>query len=593
MSPLRLLPSRRFLVEFFVALGVYGVLVFLGYLPGSLRFFHDGLTWFEDSLGSYRIWWYSRVLYGDAPSYWFQPLLCYPDGLFTQWQSGGFLKEWLLALAGGGLAPWFAGNVYALSTPLTVALAGFLAARVLLRGAFWPALLVGWYAGWSGCQRAHFVSPWMASTEGIVLFLAVVLHLRRRPSLRGGVAAGLAAALAGWCNTQNLVHIVLVACLYILDRFYARRFRETLLMLLAGGVAALLTAPLLYQTWAAFDGSLSKMAGETFDADMYIFRNRLSQFIIPPKESIPFGLAFARLEEMGFQFSTHFSPFPGWGMIALALLGWRTRRHGTGFLCITALVFILVSCGPMITWDDRRVGLPGPFLLLKDVPVLGSMRVTGRYVATAEIAMAFLAGFGALRLLRTRPFRRRNFLRGGVISAFILLHSFEINLWPCYFAPNQMTPFFAEVAAQPGDFSVLDIPYERGMSHYSHYGAYHRKGVIFGWGSRVPNRVFEKREKAFRFPGILVWYPRDFPRDYAPFAKALVEYNVRYIFLHELHLRWVPFVRRETIRVLEDPATWSGQDSVDPPQFIYQDRMLRVYEVRPRNEKATHSESSL
>ncbi len=595
---------------FLLAASTYLFLAMVGMLPGSLHLFDQWFTWFEDPTGNYRVWWFSQVMSGNGGSIWEMPLLLYPTGINTMMQSNGLAKELLAALLGGGRAPWLAGNIIAVTTPATVALTAYLVLRRLLRGAFLPALVGGWLTGWSGQFLGHMVSPWMASSEGLVLFLAAVLMMRRRCDWRLASLAGVAAALAIWLQMQFLVHIVVVAAVYLVDRMMVKDWRGGGMMFLSGGVAIVLTLPLLIATWQAYGGDMELMAGGDSEEAMLLWRNHLAQFFLPPRDMMPLGTVSSLLIDAGLPINPHRVPYLGWVVLPLAWIGWRTKHRGTGFLALIAVVFTLLSCGPVISlfvepWTATNPGgeewslfgltwIPGPFYFLKDLPLISSMRVPGRFIATTQLALGLLAGFGLLRLFRARWVRKSALRRAGVAAALLILH-FNVNAWPVYFAPNQYTPFWKTIAEQPGEFSVMDLPYSRGMHQYVHYGAYHQKGVIFGFGSRVPEAYLSRVELDFNFPGINArWNRTEWPDiNVENFAESLVRYKVKYVLFHELHLQLKGRLsivaesdpsllgyRDHLINYWEDPTIWEKQSLIQPPKLVWQDDVVRAYEVR-------------
>lgn len=578
--------ARRSL-GFVAAAGLYSILSFLGFLPGSLSFFSDSLHWTEDAAVCYRIWWYGQVLYGDAPSYWFLPQILWPYGMPTQWQSNGFFKEWLLGAVGMGRWPWIAGNLLMLSTPVTVALTGCMVARRLFRGCWSISLAVGWFAAWTGGQIAHFLCPWMVSAEGTLVFIVLLLLLRKKVTWPRLFLAAAAAAFSVWCNLQNMVSLLVLGVVFFADGFYRRDFRACFGIVIIAVSAGLLTLPLLFPTWLSFSDGMAPMTGENPMRDFFRFRNRLSQFIIPPPTSLPFGPVFAWIgKQDSIRFSAHYSPFLGWPVLLLALLALRKCRKGVGFLAVCVLIFLFLSMGTVISWSEDPLGISGPMTFFASLPVVNTMRVVGRFANTAQLLLALMAGYGLLRVLRWKVFRAAPWRRWALVGVLLALQFYERNLWPCEVVRDQVTPYYEQIAKESGDFAVLDIPYGRGMANYIHYGAYHQKGVVWGAGGRMPSRCYAIPEHRFRFPGIVIWKPEDAPASHQAFAQSLVDYNVKYIILHENHLRKMPKIRRYILDVMNSPSTWENQTLIDPPRLVHADASALVYRVEARRHEA-------
>ena len=595
-----------------IALLAYFLLAFLGFLPGSLQLLTGWVTWFEDPSNAYRIWWFSEVIYGrNGGSIWFMPDLLYPVGLRTMQTSNGLLKELLAALLGGGSVPWLAMNLIAFTTPITVAFTAFLVLRRLLHGAFAPALVGGWFSAWGGYFVGIYSSPWMASTEGLIAFLGLMLLMRERATPHRALCAGLAAALAVWLQAQMMVYLATFSLVFLADRWLRRDFPAMGYIFLSGGVAILLTAPLLYQIGAAYDWRLSAMAGDNPELDYNLFRSTILSFVLAPESHLHwqdpvynlFGWFTTWLrEDLGLTLRLDRGSYLGWVVIVLAWIGWRTRHRHTGFLAASALFFLLLSLGPSITLGidspkppprtdqdvianlqgQQRLGIPGPFLVLKELPPFNSLRTPMRFSMGAQLCLGMLAAYGALHLLRRRKLRSVRGARLLLILAALLLHLHDMR-WPMSFAHAQYSPFYEVLANDREKYMVLDIPYFRGNHQYMHYAAYHQKRTPWGFGSRVPQHTFSEVETQFPFPMINVVDFRAWPRDYAPFAQNLVKHDVRYLILHKKYfehdLRMASNYRR-VLALIESPATWRAQTAIRPPRLVHDDELIRVYQIQ-------------
>ena len=586
-----LLPVRQTVL----AAAVYLALAVVAALPGVGWVFRRPLLWFEGPEIYYRIWWFRLVLTGERESIWHLSNVLPPDGVPLMLTSNGLGKEWLFAVLGWWLDPTVAGNLLMVTTPATVALAGFLVLRRLLHGAFLPALLGGWLCGLSGFGVVQQVHPWLASAEGLVIFLGALVLMRHRVTpLRVAVAGG-GAALAAWFSIQNIVYLLTISSVYTAERAWRRDWQGIAAVVAAGGIAVLACLPLLWQTWRAYGGDFSAMRGETPLEAIFLWRVNLAQMVLPWERGWPLGGLSAWVAER-----TAHNPAPGgylgWVVIPLALLGAWTRHRGTGFLAAMAVVGLLLSFGPVISLHQEPdtpallfgpTWIPGPFYLLKDWPVLGSLRTPARFITIANLAMGLLAGYGMLRVMRWRKLRGGgSWKRPAVLAALLLLHTADRAVWPFEPVPRLHSSFHHGIAQEPGDFAVLDIPYGRGMKTYMYLSTYHEKTAIWGYGGRMQMDQLRQLEEDFRFPLVAAGGPETWPTDYERFAESLVRYNVRYILLHEHHLHYnegIQELRGMLIDIIEDPATWENQTHIEPPVFAYSDRTIRAYRVLPKN----------
>lgn len=320
---------NRWWVQYTAAFFIYCLLSFIGQLPGALHLFDQWAAWFEGSANCYRVWWFSEVIYGGRPgSIWFLGDLLYPRGIPTMMQSNGMGKELLVALFGGGKAPWLSGNLIMATTPITVSFAGFAVARRLVRGAFLPALVAGWFIGWNGTFVGLHITPWLASTEALVVFLFCVMMMRQRGGTKWAIFAGIAAGLAVWLQMQQLVYVVLISLIYCIDRLVRGDWKKTLLMGIPTGIALILAAPLLYYTWASFGGDMEAMSGDTPEFAFFLWRNHLTQFFLPPETSIPLGWTKGVMQGLGTAHAPHPAPYLGWVVLILAFIWLAVKTAG-------------------------------------------------------------------------------------------------------------------------------------------------------------------------------------------------------------------------------------------------------------------------
>ncbi|MCC6546457.1 hypothetical protein IT570_04750 [Candidatus Sumerlaeota bacterium] len=578
--------------DWLVAVTVYTLLTFAAYFPGILQLFNAPLAWFEGAGIYYRIWWYNEVVRGGGDSIWFLPNILPPHGMPTMLQSNGIGRELLFAFLGGHSAPQLIGNLFGVSVPLTVALMAFGVLRRLLRGAFLPALVGGWLCGWSGSVVTHIATPWMSSCEGLVAFIGCLLMMRRGRNLpRIAVLAGIAAAVAAWFQIQLLTHVLLVTGVFIVDRAWKKDWRAIGWVCVSGVIGAVLSAPLLHETWKAFGGDLNSMGGDDPIDDMYQYRNTVAEVLFSPTTGRLTGWITTLLHNAKIETQPLFTAYLGLVVSLLGIIGVWSRKQGTGFLLAVAVTCVLMSFGPIISlnWGGSpdgplfgRTWIPGPFYLIKDLPVMNSMRTPGRLMLGAQVSMALLAGFGVLHLLRNRALRRRATI---VAAALIALHMIDVNRWPTKFAEPQYSKFWEQIAQEPGDFAVLDVPYMRGMDNYMHYGAYHHKRVLWGYGGRVPAAMYQPLESDLKFALVTTDFPDRWPKDVDRFAANLLKYHVKYIILHEVHLNLSPESRvigGLFTEYMNDPKTWVGQSSIQPPVEVYHDDVLRAWEIRKR-----------
>ena len=188
--------------------------------------------------------------------------------------------------------------------------------------------------------------------------------------------------------------------------------------------------------------------------------------------------------------------------IALIVLAmWRARyRPSAGWLAIT-IGFALLALGPFIHIAGVNTHVPGPWALLRYVPVVGLARMPTRFAVVASIGVSVLMA-GALASLGTRWPERRRVI--GALAAMLLV----FELWP---APRtlysaEISPIYDRIAADPRPVRVLVLPlgvrdgtWETGnfRPRTLFNQTRHGKAIIGGYLSRVSPRRVQKMRKEY------------------------------------------------------------------------------------------------
>ncbi|HEY0696645.1 MAG TPA: hypothetical protein VGD43_02420, partial [Micromonospora sp.] len=96
---------------------------------------------------------------------------------------------------------------------------------------------------------------------------------------------------------------------------------------------------------------------------------------------------------------TEENSFFGLALIALCVVaaGWLWRRPLVRALAGCGVVFALLSLGPVVRYDGRPTGLPGPYRLLADVPLL-DLAVPARFPLVCVPVIAILLAVSIDRL---------------------------------------------------------------------------------------------------------------------------------------------------------------------------------------------------
>lgn len=173
--------------------------------------------------------------------------------------------------------------------------------------------------------------------------------------------------------------------------------------------------------------------------------------------------------------------------------GWRPPRMWVSF----GVGFTLLALGPFIHIAGMNTHVPGPWALLRYVPVIELARNPARFAVLIMLALAVLFALAATFLRETQA--RPTWLRWAI--AAIVLAELLPAPRPLYSAG--VPAVYDRIAADPDDTAVLQLPFgvRDGVSSFGNYTARtqffqtrHGKPVLGG----VLSRVSERRVKSIR-----------------------------------------------------------------------------------------------
>lgn len=191
-------------------------------------------------------------------------------------------------------------------------------------------------------------------------------------------------------------------------------------------------------------------------------------------------------------------------LVALAIIIiaiWRARYRPPVAWAGVTIAFALLALGPFIHIDGINTYIPGPWALLRYVPVVGLARMPTRFAVLAAIGLAVLMA-GALAAIGTRwPHRRRLI---GAIAGLLLV----FELWP---APRtlysaEISPVYDRIAEDPRDVRVLVLPFGvrdgtwntgnfRPRTQFNQ--TRHGKALIGGYLSRISQHRVERMRRDY------------------------------------------------------------------------------------------------
>lgn len=177
------------------------------------------------------------------------------------------------------------------------------------------------------------------------------------------------------------------------------------------------------------------------------------------------------------------------GLVALvlALIGTARERRYAPLFVVLALVSAVLALGPYLQINGVNTAntarpIPLPYLFFRELPFMNVLRIPSRFVAVTMLALAVLAGLGIASVWQRAALLQRSARSRLVVGALIpLLVLFEF--WPQPFrmtpiTPDQVSPFFQQLGADPATYAIAEVPYRTPRSMF--YQTYHHKLTIGG-----------------------------------------------------------------------------------------------------------------
>jgi hypothetical protein len=175
--------------------------------------------------------------------------------------------------------------------------------------------------------------------------------------------------------------------------------------------------------------------------------------------------------------------------------GWRPQRFWGGM----AVFFSALALGPFIHVAGVNTYVPGPWAVLRYVPVIGLARTPARFSIVLVLAVAVLFA-SALAWVGDRWPRRRRVLLLCVAAVLV----FELLPAPRMLYSAEIPRIYQHVAASSGDVRLLELPYgmRDGTASYGnftalsqYYQTMHQKRLAGGYLSRISKRRVENAQR--------------------------------------------------------------------------------------------------
>jgi len=483
-------PSRRerlqrLALAKLLPLGLYLLLAVLATYPLILHFgswlpSDDG-----DALQNYwNYWWTARALAAGQNPYQ-TPLLYAPYGaplyLHTLNLFNGLVSIPLQLLF--GLIP-----AYNLIVFLSLTLAGYFAYLLVteISGSRRAGFIGGIIYAFGSYHMTHMFGHMnLLASEWLP---AYILCLVRATGAGGRRRTGYTLAAVGallllmLCDWQYILFAALFTLCYAPARSIARRALAPLIVAASiGTLWLILAAPLLLPTIA------QARSGDTIaptDGQVQQYGADLLDFIRPTQFAIFWRPLWRILGEGALQPSSAGGVFLGFLPLLLAAIAlWRAPRRAWPWAGL-ALIFAVLALGPSLAIGDVDRGVPLPYALVGQIPLLNIARVPNRLVLVVTLCLAILAGL-ALVSLRQR-FGARIGTRARLVLTILLAAALLAEHLAVPFPMEAISapPFYRQLPASPEPGTILEIPYCKQCSITNYRQTVHGRPVIGGYISR-------------------------------------------------------------------------------------------------------------
>jgi hypothetical protein len=410
-------------------------------------------------------------------------------------------------------------------------------------------------------------------------YLLFLLKSLRRPTGKNIWLAALFAAFCLYAELTYSVFLLFLTLLVLIDSWLRNRnathpfsFIHYLRSLaLIGLVTFALTAPFILAVLPDFlDPAYAEPGwgeGLKLSADLI---GLVTVTPLHPLSGLDWITELRDVVEGQSRFSDANTLFLGYGILALALLGFICCRRVTAIWFWSALFFTLLSLGPLLTingqnrfqLDGLEVTFPLPFMLLHYIPILSANRVPNRFGIPLTLCLAILVAYGLAWLLaKLKPFSstpsRPAFppsrftvyaLRLTLYASLLTLLLFDQYSLPLPLTDARIPAVYEQIGAEAGDFSLMQLPLgwrnsygtlgaERTQLQY--YQAAHHRPMLGGNTSRNPAFKFDYYANIPLFAAITQaeLYQEVSAETLAQARQQAAElmtlYNIKYLVIHE------------------------------------------------------------
>ena len=513
-------------------------------------------------------WWTQKALSERLPFYHTRYLF-YPHGTSLVYHSFSHTNSalWLALRHLVGDLP--AHNLTILMTYPLSAFTLYLLAHHLTKSRP-AAFIAGFIFAFSPYHVAESSHPILGTIQWIPLFLLSLEKAIAQEKVKAGLSAAFwlwLTALSGWHLLILALSLGICRALYLLLTENRWKSRKVLQILLVASLAfAILTLPFM---WPLLREQFTSATSGSFIAHQERYAGTdLLAFFTPSNYHPLLGPLVGKMYECLYPGLWKPPAFIGYSVLALGCIGiLRSRRRGR-FWWIASVVSFVLALGP-------RPRVLGRLLLSHPlpwgIPLIRLIRYAERVNVLFTLCWSLLVAWGCVALLRRLRSRHQTYL---LMVGILILTAFEYCPVPFPSTCVEIPPFYLELAREPDDFAILEIPMGRQPAKISmYYQTIHERPLVEGHVSRTPPHAYDFIESNELLSLLRQYSVPDYE---GPFTLPFPDVSRQLETLAEAGIRYVVFHRDKIPPAML--AAWQSFVVADP---VYDDASLVVYRTRP------------
>lgn len=476
-------------------LGLTLILVYVGLtilftypLAWFLTSHHAGEAGGDARVYLWNMWWVDKALTDLHTNPFETDFIFYPLGIGLSLHTLGFSQGLLFIPLKALLGNVAAANSILLLTFVASALGMYALARYLGASSL-GAFLAGLAFAFCPYRLARLAGHYdLLGTEWIPFYTLFFLKALREKKLDAKLllAAGVLAAVCGYTTLTYLVFLALLSGLYVLWRVIPGRLdwrdRRDLSPIGRAAIIGLVTAGLLLPLLLQVNRDLSSWRYPAYPGSVR-YGADLASYAVPGPQQNLLGDSLGRSFDSNL---TEAAIFPGYVLLIVLVGAVATPyvRRSYAFWAVAAGVFFLLSLGSTLKIAGWESGIPLPFALFQELPLLEHLRAPSRLSIVFMLCAAVLLGVSwSFWMERIRRPASRVFLTG-LVAAGLIAEYLAIPI-PVFTA--EVAPIHRELAEEQEHFTVMEIPgIEQVPGRLMYHQTVHGKSIFIGTAARVP-----------------------------------------------------------------------------------------------------------